>query len=54
MKFAELLIEEIADSLENASPEAIEAELMSLELLEYVRDLLPPDWKQRRSAADAG
>jgi RNA polymerase sigma-70 factor (ECF subfamily) len=53
VKFAELLIEEIADCLDDASPDAIEAELQSLELFEYVRDLLPPDWKQRRSATNS-
>jgi RNA polymerase sigma factor (sigma-70 family) len=47
VKFAELLIEEIADGLEDASPEDVEEELASLGLMDYVRDLLPPDWKQR-------
>jgi RNA polymerase sigma factor (sigma-70 family) len=47
VKFAELLIEEIADGLEDAGPEDVEEELASLGLMDYVRDLLPPDWKQR-------
>jgi RNA polymerase sigma factor (sigma-70 family) len=50
VKFAELLIEEIADGLEDSSPEDVEEELASLGLMDYVRDLLPPDWKERRDA----
>jgi len=48
VKFAELLIEEIADGLEDASPDDVEEELAALGLMDYVRDLLPADWKQRR------
>jgi RNA polymerase sigma factor (sigma-70 family) len=48
VKFAELLIDEIADGLDDNSPDRIEDELLSLELFDYVRDLLPSDWKQRR------
>jgi RNA polymerase sigma factor (sigma-70 family) len=48
VKFAELLIAEIADGLEAASPDDLEEELAALGLMEYVRDLLPVDWKQRR------
>jgi RNA polymerase sigma factor (sigma-70 family) len=47
VKFAELLIEEIADGLEDASPDDVEEELAALGLMDYVRDLLPADWKQR-------
>ena len=47
MKFAELLIAEIADGLENAAPDDIEEELAALGLMDYVRDLLPADWKER-------
>ena len=49
VKFAELLIEEIADGLDGASPDDVEEELAALGLMEYVRDLLPTDWKQRRT-----
>jgi RNA polymerase sigma factor (sigma-70 family) len=49
VKFAELLIEEIADGLGDASPDDVEEELAALGLMDYVRDLLPADWKQRRS-----
>jgi RNA polymerase sigma factor (sigma-70 family) len=48
VKFAELLIEEIADGLENASPDDVEEELAALGLVDYVRDLLPADWKARQ------
>jgi RNA polymerase sigma factor (sigma-70 family) len=48
VKFAELLIEEIADGLEDASPDDVEEELAALGLMDYVRDLLPTDWKQRK------
>jgi DNA-directed RNA polymerase specialized sigma24 family protein len=50
VKFAELLIEELADGLENASPDEIEEELAALGLVDYVRDLLPADWKERHTA----
>jgi RNA polymerase sigma-70 factor (ECF subfamily) len=48
VKFAELLIDEIADGLENSSPDDVEEELAALGLIDYVRDLLPADWKQRQ------
>jgi RNA polymerase sigma factor (sigma-70 family) len=47
VKFAELLIAEIADGLEEATPDDVEEELAALGLIDYVRDLLPADWKQR-------
>lgn len=46
LKFAELLIDEIKLGLDDPSPARIEEELAALELLDYVRDFLPPDWKQ--------
>ena len=39
-KFAMLLIEIIADSLENPTSDAIESELIDLQLIEYCRDAL--------------
>lgn len=48
VRFAELLIEEIADGLDQPSADRIEEELISLGLFEHVRDLLPPDWKEKR------
>jgi RNA polymerase sigma factor (sigma-70 family) len=47
VKFAELLIAEIADGLETATPDDVEEELAALGLMDYVRDLLPADWKER-------
>jgi RNA polymerase sigma factor (sigma-70 family) len=49
VKFAELLITEIADGLASGSPDDVEEELAALGLMDYVRDLLPADWKQRRN-----
>ena len=48
MKFAELLVDEIADGLQQPSADDIEAELVALGLIEYVRKLLPPEWKELR------
>jgi hypothetical protein len=53
IRFAELLIDEIADGLANPSPDEVEAELIDLGLFDHVRDLLPPDWKQQRAAKSA-
>ncbi|WP_020468828.1 RNA polymerase sigma factor [Zavarzinella formosa] len=47
LKFAELLIEEVTLGLDDPNPGRIEEELAALELLDYVRDFLPADWKQR-------
>jgi RNA polymerase sigma factor (sigma-70 family) len=47
LKFAELLVEEIRLGLDDPSPARVEEELTALELLEYVGDFLPADWKQR-------
>lgn len=48
VRFAELLLEEVADGLDTATPDRIEEELISLGLFEHVRDLLPADWKTKR------
>jgi DNA-directed RNA polymerase specialized sigma24 family protein len=48
VKFAELLVDEIADGLQEPSADDIEAELVALGLIEYVRKLLPPEWKELR------
>lgn len=47
LRFAQLLVEELARGLRDPSPEAIEQELSNLGLLEYVRDFLPDDWKEK-------
>lgn len=45
--FAELLLREIKQTVENPTPENIHEELVELGLLGYVRDFLPPDWLSR-------
>jgi DNA-directed RNA polymerase specialized sigma24 family protein len=42
LRFAQLLIEELARGLDDPTPERVEVGLM-----EYVRDFLPPDWRTR-------
>jgi RNA polymerase sigma factor (sigma-70 family) len=54
LKFAELLVEEIRLGLDDPSPERVEEELAALELLGYVRDFLPADWKEKGNLADPG
>ncbi len=41
LRFAELLVREIADGLDDPTPERITDELVSLGLFEHVKDLLP-------------
>lgn len=45
-RFAELLVREVAHSLDWPLPDAVEQELIDLGLIKYVRDYLPPDWKR--------
>ncbi|QDU25096.1 RNA polymerase sigma factor [Anatilimnocola aggregata] len=45
LRFAQLLVEETARGLALPTPAAVEEELMSLGLMEYVRDFLPADWQ---------
>jgi RNA polymerase sigma-70 factor (ECF subfamily) len=45
--FAELLLAEVASTLESPTPEQIEEELIDVGLMEYVREFLPPDWRTR-------
>lgn len=47
VRFAELLLEELAWSLDDPSPANVEEELIDLGLMEYVRDFLPPDWRNK-------
>jgi hypothetical protein len=47
LRFAQLLVEEIARGLPHPSPEAVEEELASLGLMEYVREFLPDDWREK-------
>jgi len=45
VRFAELLVKEIADGLDNPTPDRIEDELVAVGLLDLVKDYLPADWK---------
>lgn len=44
--FARLLVEEVEQTLEKPTRQDIEAELIELGLMLYVRDFLPADWSQ--------
>ena len=47
IRFTELLLKEVANGLQTASADEVEAELMDLGLYERLRGLLPSDWKER-------
>ena len=47
LRFAEHLVRELADGLDDPSPERVEDELVALGLIDQVGDLLPPDWRER-------
>jgi RNA polymerase sigma factor (sigma-70 family) len=51
-KFTELLIQEVAQTLDTPEPNQIEEELVDLGLMAYVRDLLPDNWRDRKKPAD--
>jgi RNA polymerase sigma-70 factor (ECF subfamily) len=48
-RFAQMLLDEVARTLDDPTPEQIQEELMEVGLTEYVQDFLPDEW-QRRSA----
>lgn len=45
VKFADLLISEVANGLSDPTPEKIEDELTGVGLMDLMRELLPPDWR---------
>ena len=47
LRFAQLLVEEMACGLDDPTPERVEEDLCEVGLMEYVRDFLPPDWRSR-------
>jgi DNA-directed RNA polymerase specialized sigma24 family protein len=51
-RFAQLVVEEVARSLDWPVPEEVEQELVDLGLIKYVRDFLPPDWKTKGELRD--
>jgi sigma-70-like protein len=54
LRFAELLLEEVSRLVDNPTPERVQEELVSIGLLEYVKDFLPADWSQSGELNDAG
>lgn len=51
--FAELLVREVAVTLENATPELVEDELRETGLFPYIEPFLPADWRERGQLLDA-
>ena len=45
LRFAELLVEEVAKGMDDPTPERVEEELIETGLMPYVRDFLPSDWR---------
>ena len=45
VKFVEMLVAEVADGLEDPTPDNLKEELIALGLFANVKDLLPADWK---------
>ena len=46
LRFAQLVVEEVAQSLDQPGPEEVEDELVDLGLASYVRPFLPADWRE--------
>jgi RNA polymerase sigma factor (sigma-70 family) len=51
-RFAQLLVQEIASSLDWPLPDEVEQELVDLGLIKYVREFLPADWKESGQLRD--
>lgn len=54
LRFAELLVEELAASLKQPTPDAVEEELVALGLIGFVRPFLPEDWRTTGELRDQG
>lgn len=52
-RFAQILVEEVAHSLDWPLPDVVEQELIDLGLIKYVRDYLSPDWKKSGELRDS-
>lgn len=50
--FAELLLREVAETVDNATPELVEDELRETGLLPFIQPFLPPDWRERGELID--
>lgn len=46
-KMAELILTEVAETVANATADDVEAELVELGLMKFVRDYLPADWRTK-------
>jgi len=44
-RFAEYIVEEVAQSLDMANADRIQEELIELGLYDYIKDVLPPNWQ---------
>lgn len=51
-KFAELIVTEVAETLELPTPDSVEEELIDTGLMEFVRPFLPPDWRTSGALTD--
>lgn len=51
--FAELLLDEVAKTLEQPNPDQIADEMTEIGLMVYVRDFLPADWRERARQSDS-
>ncbi len=51
--FAELLVAETAQTLDNPTPLAVEEELIDIGVMKYVKSFLPPDWRTSGKLLDA-
>lgn len=50
--FAEVLVNEVAETLENATPELVEEELRQTGLMHFIEPFLPADWRERGQLMD--
>ena len=46
VRFAEYVVEEVANGLESANPPRIQDELIAVGLYEHIKDVLPESWSQ--------
>jgi hypothetical protein len=51
---ARLLVQEVAETLQNPTPDAVEDELLTLGLMPYVRHYLPSNWRTMGLLPNAG
>ena len=46
VRFAEFVVEEVANGLDEPNPQRIQEELISIGLFEHIKDVLPENWSQ--------